>query len=282
MTVRQYERSRSAQGRGRCFDIAVSECDSHPAATAGPAAAAGRLAPPTALGAAGRRPCQRAARGGAVASRAAAPRRAILAVRPPRAERPATPDPRALPPPLFGSGECDQLKIYSFDGFHKSNFLHDRSPTAARAVRSSSIAVRGAGGSVELRCVFGHCCAAECGRPWGSGAAGVRTGGGAAGAQPRRRRPFTRRPPALPRSAPASALVSRAALCEARPPLRAPHLLPHRAPTLLCLLSHPFRNLPPSPRRNLFSFLRKIGDKRYNQAWNLILIPEFPPEYFSQ
>lgn len=48
---------------------------------------------------------------------------------------------------------------------------------------------RAAGGVVELRCVFEHCCVAECGRPWGSGAAGVRTGEGTA----TRRRPDQRR-----------------------------------------------------------------------------------------
>lgn len=55
--------------------------------------------------------------------------------------------------------------------------VHDRSPTATRAVRSSNIAYCAEGMCVESRRVFEHCCSAECGRPWGSGAAGVRTDG---------------------------------------------------------------------------------------------------------
>lgn len=71
--------------------------------------------------------------------------------------------------------------------------VYDRSPTATRAVLSLSIAYCAKGMWVESRRVFEHCCSAECGRPWGSGAAGVRTDG-APGAQPRRcRRPFKRR-----------------------------------------------------------------------------------------
>lgn len=171
-----------------------------------------------------------------------------------RRRRPAAPrhhplprdtDPR-LPMPhsrLFGI-EYDRFKIQSF-GFHIST-IHDRSPTATRAVRSSSIADRAARTWFESRRVFEHCCSGECGRPWGSGAAGVRTGRGAAGAQPRRR-PFKRRPPALhaplrpsSRSQPCTRSTARA---RARTDHIPPHLTPHSRtlpPPIIMLIIWPF------------------------------------------
>lgn len=112
--------------------------------------------------------------------------------------------------------------------------VHDRSPTASRAGRSSTIACCAEGMCVQSRLVFEHCCSAECGRPWGSGAAGVRTDGSRCRAAARRR-PFTAAAAPL-----RSDLISRAARGPRSAP-RAPRAQrAARTPrTPLCYIKHP-------------------------------------------
>lgn len=113
-----------------------------------------------------------------------------------------------------------------------------------------------AGTWCESRRVFEHCCSAECGRPWGSGAAGVRTGGGAAGAQPRRR-PFKRRPPALhaprrPSSPRSPARCSREPV--SRPPLSVVAERRTSPPPIIMLIIWPFSKFA---CLSFFTFARK-------------------------
>lgn len=130
-----------------------------------------------------------------------------------RAPPPTPPPPRAAsspptarnrpPPPvaalssLFGSIERDQCQIQSFQGFHKSNSRsfdgHACRPSLQHRRPAAYV-------EVQSRRVCEHCCLAECGRPWGSGAAGVRTGMAprprnhpALSPARRRRRPFKHR-----------------------------------------------------------------------------------------
>lgn len=177
-----------------------------------------------------------------------APRGRRAARRRRRRRRPAAPrhhpPDRATPTPASqrrtpAYSDLSQTIVFKFNS--ATVFINRTLFTTARRrprVPSDPRASPPAGTWFESRRVFEHCCSAECGRPWGSGAAGVRTGGGAAGAQPRRR-PFKRRPPAL--HAPLADL--RLPRSPARGPPRepaprrlssAPHLTERRHRLLLC------------------------------------------------
>ncbi|GBP59379.1 hypothetical protein EVAR_45559_1 [Eumeta japonica] len=150
----------------KCHAVMMDVCVVLPRGHSSPEAAAAR----------GRRqPC--AARRAAPCQRRAAARARRLALPPPCRRLPCY---RAAPRPRRPAPLADGLASHV-------------EPRGHRRPRSPKLIVK-------LRCVFKHCCSAECGRPWGRGAAGVRTAAapGAPGPRPFSRRGAAARAPGQP------------------------------------------------------------------------------------